>query len=640
MTIAPYDTSRKVATHNDARASWKRVTPHTPCTICGAKKYCEYTDDGAFHCMNEEAARARGGHPYNYRGGGFLITADKRRPQTVRLVPSQPEPTPIVVTPEPERANDVDTLHAVYTSLFELCKLSQPHGEVLTGPGHDLTREQALRYRTLPRDSREVCVKLEQRHGRATVMSVPGFIEKDGRIEARGAGMIMPTRDTRGRIVAVDVRRERTEPGQAKYFKLSSGTVGGPSSGTPAHVAQPSALRDARTVYVTEGVKKADVAADALGCVVIGLVGHTTWRQSVDALDELAEGGATECIIALDRDSNLKTVAEVDRSRRQLAAAAAEMGYAVRLAVWDAAAAKGLDDLLQAGLTPLRERYRPVLAEGEAHAQLAAQCKTLQAKHDAVTRLMTTPHMKPTDKAVAHTVWTLTNQYPDACGDEPPPLIRLDRDYIARQAGVSESTVTKALPDVAALGIIRREVHRDPLTGLGELWVGGGRFPETPWTKDDLQTAGRAKDRARKVCPNCGSTHLAVRSYVCEDCNTVCTAEEASDAGEVAARTAYVAEREQFTREDADGERREDDELPESATADEAPGQTTVDARGRVIDMETGEILHSAPAMPAAAAAGDTVCAGENDWETCVRCHEPSPGGVCCDSCKERLVHP
>jgi len=32
------------------------------------------------------------------------------------------------------------------------------------------------------------------------------------------------------------------------------------------------------------------------------------------------------------------------------------------------------------------------------------------------------------------------------------------------------------------------------------------------------------------------------------------------------------------------------------------------------------------------------VCAREDDWETCLHCHEPSTGGVCCDSCKEKQV--
>lgn len=573
MSVAAYDMPCNSAVHNDTHAPWKRVTPHTPCEICGAKKYCEYTADGVFHCMNEEAARARGGRPYNYRGGGFLITTDNRMPRAVRRLPSQPELAPITPAANGALAHDVetadaDTKHAVYSSLLELCPLMKAHGELLTGDGHSLTVDQARRYGTLPRDARKVCAELEQRHGRATVLSVPGFIEKDGRIEARGAGMIMPTRDTRGRIVAVDVRRERTEPGQAKYFKLSSGTVGGPSSGTPAHVAQPAALRDARTVYVTEGVKKADVAADALGCVVIGLVGHTTWRQSLDALDELAEGGATECIIALDRDSNPKTVAEVDRSRQQLAAAAAEMGYAVRVAVWDAAAAKGLDDLLQAGLTPMRERYRPVLASGEEHAQLVTQYETARARESDLTRVLTMPHMKPTDKVLTCAAYITTNQFPSLSGEEPPPLVQSSREYLAGQAGVSTSTVTTGLPALADLGLIRREVRYDPQTRQGELWIGGGRLPDAPFAKEQVQSPARAKDRARKMCPHCGSTHLAVHSYRCEDCDSMCTAEQADAAGEAAMEAATL-----------------------TATQE---AQTATDAQGRVIDVETGEILHSA----------------------------------------------
>ena len=594
MSVTSYDTSRKVVTHNSTPAQWKRVTKHTPCEVCGAKKLCEYTDDGWLHCFDDTAARARGGRPWDKRQGGYLISPDNRPARTLSLLLSQPALTPLAVAPpalEPPRAvpsADADTLHAVYTSLLELCPLMKAHGELLTGAAHGLTVEQARRYGTLPRDARKVCAALEERHGRATLLGVPGFVETDGRLVVRGAGIIMPTRDVQGRIVAIDVRREKVEPGQAKYFKLSSGTAGGASSGTPAHVARPRELRDARTVYVTEGVKKADVAADALSGVVVGVVGHSTWRHALPALDELAEAGATECVIALDRDTNPQTAEKVNASRRQLAAAAVELGYAVRLAVWDAAAAKGLDDLVQAGLTPMRERYRPLLADGEAHAQLAAQYETVRAREADVSRLMTMPHMKPTDKAVVHAIWNVTGQYPSAYGEEPPPLIQLSRDYIASQAGVSAGTAGNVLPDLAELGIIRRELRYDSETKQSMLWLGAGRLPETPWTKEELQTPSRAKDRERKVCPNCGSSHLAVRHYICEDCNALCTPEEASDAG-AAAREA----------EEIEEAKRAEAGLNSVDTLDSAVSSVPmVFTEGRAVDPATGEILEHAPTPP------------------------------------------
>jgi len=615
MSVATYDTPRKSTVRNDTRTPWKSASTRTPCTICGAKKYCEYKDDGTIHCMSADAARVPGARPCNSRNGGFIIAPDTQPAHAVRLLPSRPPPAADADTLHvpPDAAADADTLHVVYTSLREMCPLAQSHGALLASPAHGLAPAQARRYGTLPSDTRAVCATLAARHGRDTLLSVPGFIEKDGKIEARGAGIILPTRDVQGRIVAIDVRRERVAPGEGKYYKLSCGSIGGPNAGTPAHVARPSTVREARTVYVTEGVKKADVAADALGCVVIGLAGHTTWRHALTALDEMAEVGASECVIALDRDANPETVEKVDASRLHLAQAAVELGYAVRFAVWDPATAKGLDDLVQAGLTPMRERYRPVFAEGEANAQTAAQYSTVQAKLDDVTRLMNTPHMRPTDKLLAHAVWTVTNQYPSACGDDLPPPIRLDRNYLGGHAGVSESTVTKALPDLAELGIIRREVRRDKATGLSELWVGGGSFPETPWTKEELQTAGRAKDRARKVCPACGSTHLAAHALICEDCNTICTPEQAGDAGEAAARAAHVAERERFMREDAD------------AGQGASGPETVTRADGRVVDVETGEILvggHDAgvPAIDTTCDGATVEDAGEPPPRPCPRC--------------------
>ena len=591
MSVAAYDTPRNSAVHNGTRAPWKRASTHAPCAICGAKKYCESKDDGTIHCMSEGAAREPGARPCSSRGGGYIISPATDLARSPRVLPLLPTKKRAATTPTSATAREADaeTKHAVYTGLMELCPLMPEHGALLTGPGHGLTADQARRYGTLPGDSRAKCATLVQRHGRDAILSVPGFVEKDGRIVARGAGIILPTRDAQGRIVAIDVRREQPKPGEAKYFKLSSGKVGGASSGTPAHVARPAELRNDRTVYVAEGVKKADVAADALGCVVIGVVGHSTWDRALAILDELAEAGAVECVIALDRDTKPETAAAVDRSRQQLAARAAALGYAVRVAAWDGATAKGLDDVLQAGITPLRTRYRPVQGvqgdgDGEdALATLRAQHETLQNREADVARLLTSA-LRPTDKMLTYAVWNITGQYPSTCNtlDEQPPLVRLDREYIAGQAGVSVATVSKGLPDMADLGIIRREVRFSPETG-GQLWVGAGQFPEKPWTKDEVQTPARAKDRARKVCPKCGSTHLAAIAYFCEDCNTECTAAEAASAGLDAA-----------TAEGAAAE----------ATTETEVGSTTITTLdGRLVDAETGEILADADVTTGDAAA-------------------------------------
>jgi len=581
MSLAPYDTSRNSAAQYDTHTPWKSATVRTPCAICGAKKYCEYKDDGTIHCMSGDAAREPGARPCNSRNGGYIITPAREQARSPRVLPLLPTKKPRAAVPTSATARgvreaDVETKHAVYTSLLELCPLLASHGTLLTGPDHSLTADQARRYGTLPGDSRDKCATLAQRHGRDALLSVPGFVEKDGRIVARGAGIILPTRDAQGRIVAIDVRREQPKPGEAKYFKLSSGTVGGASSGTPAHVARPAELRNDRTVYVTEGVKKADVAADALGCVVIGVVGHSTWDRARPILDELAEAGAVECVIALDRDAKPETAAAVDRSRQQLAADAVALGYAVRIAEWDGAAAKGLDDVLQAGITPLRTRYKPVQGvqgDGDGEdtlATLKAQYEALQKREADVTRLLNSA-LRPTDKMLTYAVWNITGQYPSTCNtlDAPLPLVRVDRGYIASQAGVSVATVSKGLPDLADLGIIRREMRFTPETG-GQLWVGAGQFRERPWTTAEVQTPARAKDRARKVCPKCGSTHLAAIAYICEDCNTECSVAEAESAGLDAAAAAVTAE----------------------ATAETEAGPTTITTLdGRLVDAETGEIL-------------------------------------------------
>jgi len=206
-------------------------------------------------------------------------------------------------------------------------------------------------------------------HGTGTLLRTPGFIlNESGRIAlAPLAGILMPRRDLQGRLTGCMVRSDRPDA-TPRYLWLSSAHAGGPSSGTMPHIAQPRELRDARTVYIVEGTKKADLLAERMGCLVISINGVGTWRAAEEVLDELATRGVDTCVIALDRDVKASAVEHVERSRQRLAAAAVARGYATRIASWDKDVAKGPDDLLIAGRTFTLERYCPAVDEPDTAA--------------------------------------------------------------------------------------------------------------------------------------------------------------------------------------------------------------------------------------------------------------------------------
>ncbi len=329
MVAAPYHGDPYVSAANDY---WRETARARPCPICQHEGWCEVSEDGQWaHCMREgngaEWSRA-GGAPV--RNGGWLHAL------TGAGLPSRPVPVKEPRGGPAAEATDGATQAAIYAQLLSLCPLSDRHRALLTGPGHGLNQEQASRYGTLPEiheDRRRVISALIERHGIKALLGTPGFfLTANNRVDVAGAGPIFPRRDPHGLITGFQVRRRDPQPGEQKYYILSSSRApdGGPGPGSACHVARPrdGVIRDAR-IYVTEGIKKADVMADALGAVVIGVLGVATWRSALPVLAELA---GDVMVIAFDSDEKPRTVAHVEACRRHLAAATIEFEYAVRIA--------------------------------------------------------------------------------------------------------------------------------------------------------------------------------------------------------------------------------------------------------------------------------------------------------------------
>src|SRR5262249_46698768 len=109
---------------------------------------------------------------------------------------------------------------------------------------------------------------------------VPGFFKGDGRWHLRFVGLqgfYIPIRDHKGRITALEIRRD-TEESKRRYLLLSSAGPDfplGASSGAPPHFARPWQTRDA--ILITEGALKASVIAELLAQPVAGLVAVGTF---------------------------------------------------------------------------------------------------------------------------------------------------------------------------------------------------------------------------------------------------------------------------------------------------------------------------------------------------------------------------
>ncbi len=551
-----------------------RVSRRSPCAWCGNTKYCLQFDDGGSFCRTVGEADQW----TDAFMGGYL-----HRPTDATTLATPPARAK---APEVEAAAP-EMQHTIYTELLAWCPLSDAHRTLLTGPGHGLADEQASTYGTLPVDAtarREIVNALVDAHGTAALLRTPGFVLTDtGRIAlAPLAGILMPRRDLPGHITGFMVRSDKPDA-DPRYLWLSSAATGGPSSGSAPHVARPAGgVRIPHEVYIVEGIKKADLLAERMGCLAISINGVGTWRAAEEILDELAGQGVDVCVIALDRDVKPSAIEHVERSRQRLAAAAAARGYAVRVASWDKDVAKGPDDLLLAGHTFNIERYRPATADrrdddtspitGVAPAtdgngwvsvdpqlmalliEKAMATDTLRRKYQQQNLLITDKRIKPGDKVLTAAVWDMA--MPEGRDPSPTAPRKIYRAALAERTGLSMGTITRKLQDANAMGLISCE-SRQTGPDNTELWVSVGRLPDKALTAAEVNALAqnRQKDRERKVCPHCGSAHLRPATYICMDCDQTCTDDEALAAGR------------------------------ETITMDS----------GAIVDAETGEILTPAP---------------------------------------------
>lgn len=184
------------------------------------------------------------------------------------------------------------------------------------------------------------------------VQGVPGFYQDDaGRwtinFGSRTAGILLPAVGLDGLICGMQIRmdtplRRRDDPpgkSGAKYIWLSSiGKPHGVTSGSPLHfVGEPFA----KTVYVTEGLLKADIAYCLTGRSFVAVAGVNSLNGLESALRCMAQNGTKLVVEAYDMDKlENEYVASAAEKVQQIARVA---GLQSTSLVWNTAY-KGIDD--------------------------------------------------------------------------------------------------------------------------------------------------------------------------------------------------------------------------------------------------------------------------------------------------------
>jgi len=550
-----------------AARAFTPVNKRRPCAVCKHTDWCEvHTASGAVHCM-----RVENDHPGTRRQKGWWHNLPQPDEKTGHVIWS-PEDFAEADMRNPQDGVTEDAAavrHAVYTALLALCPLSPAHRDHLLGPTRQLPQEALGNYGTLPDGKAQapILAALVAEFGREALLETPGITMDQGRpggLRLNGAGLLIAVRDVAGRLQAFQVRADR---GETRYRWLSSAI--GASSGTPAHVARPAQVTDAR-IYLTEGPLKADIAAGRLGAVVVGITGVGTWRAALPAMEALQAAGHDVALIALDADDPTKshTVEQVEAIRQEIAAALIHMGYAVRFARWDHSLGKGLDDLLLDGGTfalSIHHPYVSGLAPVGDHAAPEDTTPTGQ-KLRVLTQLIKNPakrrpkgpergdkatrFLTPTDVAVLQAAYVKASAWPVCAADQEPPADVLQRPcpvaFLASAAGVTPEAAGRSLKYLASphlrLLTVRQDWATDPKSGnlITQTKIGGGR--ELGWNQELPESEHRAADRARKRrCPGCKGIHLQAYTLLCADCGEHSTVKEAENAAADYERAVYEA---------------------------------------------------------------------------------------------------
>ena len=256
------------------------------CPFCGNQRgrLNVNTDKNVWRCNRCGAA---GGMLALYARYNCTSNADAYREICEALGRYTPRPRVndcIGIKPEQNVRATPQEIHQTYSLLLSMLPLTPTHKAHLLSPRRGLTEEQIARFGFKSTPPAFLCRSYAERLRRqgCTLQGVPGFYQDDA-----------------GRWTINFGSRPPGKSG-AKYIWLSSvGKPHGVTSGSPLHfVGEPFA----KTVYVTEGLLKADIAHCLTGRSFVAVAGVNSLNGLESALRCMAQNGTKLVVEAYDMD--------------------------------------------------------------------------------------------------------------------------------------------------------------------------------------------------------------------------------------------------------------------------------------------------------------------------------------------------
>ena len=194
---------------------------------------------------------------------------------------------------------DIDTRHAVYTTLLSMLTLAPEHKQNLLARG--LT-ERAITengYRTTPVIGEKTLARQLLASGQL-LAGVPGFftdINREWSFVFNKRGIFVPVRDIQGRIQGLQIRLDNIEKRKYRWLSSSDSKDGCGAEGW-VHLAGSAS----DSILLIEGPMKADIVHCLTGLPVLAVPGVNSLKYLESALSDLMKLGVRRIMTAFDMD--------------------------------------------------------------------------------------------------------------------------------------------------------------------------------------------------------------------------------------------------------------------------------------------------------------------------------------------------
>lgn len=315
-----------------------------PCPKCGGNDRFDFSNlgaNGSIVCRH--CASKTNGNPVSHGIGAVAWWKNWSFNEACNQIGDYLGLTANKPAKDTQRLPRIEARHEIYTTFLAACGLSDEHHRTLRND-RGLTREQieANGYATIDQERGlkgiAALVELSAKGKRGEqIIETPGF-----KLNERGellccvyAGILIPVRDSKGRIANLIVRQDS---GKSKYLSYAyTGQLKGNLSAH--HAGFPIA---GGTVRITEGPLKSDIASAISGVATIAIPGVSQWQLAIDAI---VAAKPTEVLIAFDGD--FVTNQDVAGAIQKIAEHCKAKSIPHAIETWPAEY-KGIDDFLLA----------------------------------------------------------------------------------------------------------------------------------------------------------------------------------------------------------------------------------------------------------------------------------------------------